>query len=81
MMELKYSILTRSKMLVEFGDKNLFIQGEATMTPAFYANICSIVRWEPPFDNKEITEEEKAELIKRITEESQKAGRIRVYFD
>ena len=80
-MEFKYSILTRSKMLVEFGNKKLYIQGEATMTPAFYADINSIKSWEPPFENIEISEEEKAELIKKITEESQKEGRIKIIFD
>ena len=80
-MKIKYSILTRSKLYAEFGDKKMYIQGEATMTPAFYANINSIKKWEPPYDNEEITEEEKAELIRLITDESKKEGRIRVYFD
>ncbi|SDD28373.1 Imm74 family immunity protein [Williamwhitmania taraxaci] len=80
-MELQYSILTPSKMLVEKGDKKILIMGEATLTPAFYADIKSIKKWESPYDKEEITEEEKTELIQRITEESQKEGNIRVYFE
>ncbi len=72
---------TRSHIRVEIEGKVILINGELTTTPAFYADIKSIKKWESPYDKEKITEEEKAELIKKITEESQKEGRIKVYFD
>lgn len=80
-MDLHYSILTPSKMLVEKDDKKIIIRGEATLAPAFYADVKSIVKWEPPYDKEEISEQEKTELIQKIIEESLKEDRIRVYFD
>lgn len=72
---------TRSHIRVEIDGKVILINGELTTIPAFYADIKSIKNWEPPYENEEITEEEKAELIRKITEESQKEGWIRVYFE
>lgn len=75
-----YSVLTPSKMEVIFNDKKLVISGEATLTPAFYADIASIKNWEPPFDNIPVTEEEKAEIIRRVIEET-KDKELKIYFD
>ncbi|MBE9468860.1 MAG: hypothetical protein IMY72_11170 [Bacteroidetes bacterium] len=72
---------TRSHIRVEIEGKVILINGELTTTPAFYADIKSIKKWEPPYDQEEITEEEKTKLIQIITEESQKEGNIRVYFE
>ncbi len=57
---------TRSYILVEFKDKKVKIEGELTLTPAFYAYIKSIKNWESPYENIQITEEEKKELIEEV---------------
>ncbi len=72
---------TRSHIRVEIEGKVILINGELTTTPAFYADIKSIRKWESPYDNEEISEAEKTELIIKITEESKKEGNIRVYFE
>ena len=71
----------RGSIWVEINNKVVKISGELTTTPAFYADINSIKNWEPPFQDIAITEEEKAEIIRRATEESQKEGHVKIYFD
>ena len=77
---IKISILTRSKMMVEIDGKILFIQGEATITPAFYAEIASIKHWEKPYEEVVISEDEKRKIINKVIEKT-KNGPIKVYFD
>ena len=57
---------TRSYIIVELWGKELKIQGELTLTPAFYASKSSIKNWEVPFHEVEISEIEKAEIIQEI---------------
>lgn len=71
---------TRSYILVEYDHRSIRIQGELTTTPAFYADIASIKNWEPPYEHASVTEEEKEELIRKITEET-KHQKVPVYFD
>ncbi|OJX32931.1 MAG: hypothetical protein BGO86_13170 [Chryseobacterium sp. 36-9] len=80
-MKIEYSILTPSKMKVTVDDKReIYISGEGTTEPKFYADIISIKKWEPPFDNEEITEELKNQIIKTIEKESKKR-KVPVVFD
>lgn len=79
-MKLKYTILTPSKLLVKYNNKELIITGEVTVTPIFYADIKSIKKWETPFENEIISETEKQEIIRLITEESSKT-KIPIIFD
>jgi len=46
---------TRSYMIVDFGDRKVKVQGELTLTPAFYGYINSIKNWEPPYENEVIS--------------------------
>ena len=80
-MKIKYSILTPSKMKVTVDDKReVYITGEGTTEPKFYADIISIKKWEPPFDNEEITEEVKTQIIKVIENDSKKR-KVSVVFE
>ena len=54
-------------MVVDFGDKAVKIQGELTLTPAFYGYVNSIKNWEPPYDNKVITDAEKKWIIEEVS--------------
>lgn len=67
-------------MLVEVDDKQIYISGEATVTPAFYADKKSMVRWDKPFENIELTDYEKNQIINYIQEESKRRG-IEVIFE
>lgn len=58
---------TRSYIIVEFKDKEVKIQGELTLTPAFYADKSSIKNWESPYQDIPLTDFEKKELIDEIT--------------
>jgi hypothetical protein len=57
---------TRSYILVYFDQKVLRIEGELTLTPAFYANKESIKYWEPPNNGLIIDDEEKEDIVKQI---------------
>jgi hypothetical protein len=71
---------TRSYILVEYDHRSIKIQGELTITPAFYADIASIKRWEPPYDHIAVSEEEKLDIISKVTEET-KHQQVPIYFD
>lgn len=60
---------TRSYILVEFDHRTVKIEGELTTTPAFYAVIASMINWESPYNEIAITDEEKEEIIKRVSEQ------------
>ncbi len=57
---------TRSYILIEFDSRTVKIEGELTTTPTFYALVGSIKNWESPYENLEITPEEKGEIIERV---------------
>lgn len=67
-------------MEVFFNEKKLIISGEATLTPAFYADINSIKNWEPPFENISVKEQERDEIIQRITNETSNSN-FKIFFD
>lgn len=57
---------TRSYVTVYLEDRSIVIQGELTLTPAFYANKNSISKWNEPYQNIVITDKEKDELVQKI---------------
>jgi len=57
---------TRSYIVVEFGSKIVKIEGELTLTPAFYASIGSIKNWESPHQDLEISPTERKEIIDQV---------------
>lgn len=61
---------TRSYILVEFDYRTVKIKGELTTTPAFYASIGSIENWESPYENLKVSEEEKKEIIRKVSEQN-----------
>lgn len=71
---------TRSYILVEFDERTVKIQGELTETPVFYAYLNSIKNWESPYGNVAVTEEEKKEMVRRITEEN-KNDEVKIIFE
>lgn len=80
-MKVEYSILTPSTMkIIVDNKKEMYIQGEGTTEPKFYADLDSIKNWEPPYENEIISETEKIEIIKAIERESKK-GKIPIVFD
>ena len=79
-MKIDYSIITRSEILVEMNGKKMLISGEGTTIPSFYADIKSIQKWEEPFEDLKVTEEEIKIIIDYISKESQLRG-IEVFFD
>ncbi len=81
-MEIKYAIKSRGSMLVEYGGKKLFVEGELIFTPpVFYANLNSIANWEPPYEDEGPTQIEKDEIIKFIKADSQREGSTKILFD
>jgi len=62
---------TRSYIIIEFEDRAVKMQGELTLTPAFYAKIGSIKNWEEPYQNLKVTDEEKKEIINRVLQYQQ----------
>ncbi|MDM1044322.1 hypothetical protein HX004_05645 [Myroides sp. 1354] len=80
-MKVEYSILTPSTMkIIVDNKKEMYIQGEGTTEPKFYADIDSIKNWEPPYEQEPITENEKKEIISSI-EKASKKGKIPIIFD
>jgi len=67
---------TRSCIMVEYDYRTVKIAGELTTAPAFYADRSSIKKWEPPYDNVEITTEEIALIVNRILEQTNDAFKI-----
>lgn len=59
---------TRSYILVEFDYQTVKITGELTTTPAFYADVESIKKWEPPYEMNKVTDNEKQEIIRKVIE-------------
>jgi hypothetical protein len=57
---------TRSYIIVDYGERKVKIQGELTLTPAFYGYTNSIKYWEPPYEKEEISESEKKTIIDEI---------------
>lgn len=74
---------TRSYILVEFDDcKTLKIEGELTLTPAFYAEKNSIKNWESPHQELEISEMEKTHIMEQILLLNNQADtKVKVLFD
>jgi glutaredoxin len=79
-MTVKYSILTPSVMEVMVDEKKVLIQGEGTTEPKFYADARSLEKWEPPYENQNITAQEKHAIISAIEEKS-KNSKVPVVFD
>lgn len=69
----------RSYILVAFDHRTVKIQGELTTTPAFYAMKNSIKAWEKPYDDILITDEEKRQIIKKVTEHENPD--FKIYFE
>jgi len=67
-------------MEVNYEEKMLIVSGELTTTQAFYADIVSIKKWEAPYENTSLTEDEKNVIINTITADS-KDMPVKVYFD
>jgi hypothetical protein len=67
---------TRSYILVEFDSRTVKIEGELTTTPAFYASVGSIKNWETPYQDVEISPEEKKANIARVLAHNNPAFRI-----
>ncbi len=77
-MKIEYSILTPSKIRVLTDDKReLFIYGEGTDEPKFYADSNSIKNWE--HSNNNVTQEEKKIIVETIQKESK--NKIPIVFD
>ena len=70
----------KSYILVEYDHRSLKIMGELTTTPSFYADKCSIKSWESPYDSVLITQDEKDEIINRITLETRDTE-FKIYFE
>lgn len=70
---------TRSYILVEFDHRTVKIMGELTLTPAFYASIGSIKYWEHPFEQIQITEDEKHDIIQKVLAQNNPA--FKIYFE
>jgi len=82
MSKVAYEIKSRGSMLVTYNNKQLLLTGELVFEPpVFYADLNSILKWEPPFDNVQITEEEKTAIMKDLLEESEGPGKTKIIFD
>lgn len=71
---------TKSSLKVEIGQKTLLIKGELTTTPAFYADINSIIKWEPPFENELIDDIERKKIISEILAANQ-SNKMKIIFE
>lgn len=80
-MKIKKITGTRDSVRIEFEDaKILHLTGELTITPEFYADIFSITKWDPPFENEIITEDVKKQIVKSV-EDYNKRTEIPIIFD
>lgn len=81
-MEIEFSVFSRGKMILKYKGKSMHILGEGIISeqPTFYAYINSMNKWEPPFENILITEEEKQEIIKLVTAKS-KNDKVKIVFE
>jgi len=76
----KFEGIGRDLIKVYFDKKYILITGELTMTPIFYANISSIVKWESPYEKETIDENVKKEIIESIQNYT-KDSKVKVVFD
>ncbi|WBX98253.1 Imm74 family immunity protein [Chryseobacterium gambrini] len=79
-MEIKNITGTRGSITVQIDDKIVIINGELTVTPIFYADRDSIKNWEVPYENVEISEKDKLEII-RLIEEKTRDAKVPIIFD
>lgn len=70
----------RSYVIIEVGKNEIRIDGELTITPAFYAEAESIKYWKTPKGLVSISEEERDRLILQIIEETKNA-KVPILFD
>jgi Immunity protein 74 len=75
---------SRSYINVEFTEgtfagKKIRIEGELTLSPAFYADKNSIKHWEPPYERVIISNVDKQEIVKQVLE--QKYPRFEIFFE
>jgi len=73
--------LTRGLMIVKINDRIVEIEGELSLPEdadfEFVVYLSSIKKWKKPYDNLEITEFEKEEIIEDIKKEIKKTnGRV-----
>lgn len=81
MKNIKYYIVSPSRLLIEFDNKSIELTGELTTTPVFYADTSSFKNWKHPFEKTEISESEKKEIIDFITKDSSSQGNTKIIFD
>lgn len=81
-MKIKYDIISRGIMEVEIDEKKMIITGEVILEPpSFYANINSVNKFEPPYDDLAISDDLKFKIIKAIVLESYKNKNVRIFFN
>ena len=81
-MKIKYDIISRGKMEVKIDDKRIIVFGEVSLEPlSFYANINSIDKFEPPYDDLIINDDMKFKIIKAIIQESYKENNVKIFFN
>ncbi len=81
-MNITFSIISRGSMLVKYNDREVKISGELTFDPpVFYADIISLDKWEPPFENVSLNEEEKNDIITNLVTQGNEEGQTKIMFD
>jgi hypothetical protein len=78
----KFEGIGRGLILIKihFNEKSILITGELTITPIFYADISSIKKWDPPYENEEIDDSTRNDIIESI-ENYTKEAKVKVLFD
>jgi hypothetical protein len=71
---------TRSEIYIDCGDRTITVEGELTLTPAFYASINSMTCWDPPFEKEPFTDVERNKVIEEALAYS-KDKPLKIYFD
>jgi hypothetical protein len=71
-------ILAESSKILK--QKKMYILGEGTTIPSFYADIKSMKKWEEPYEDLKVTESDKIAKIDYVKIESRING-IEVFFE
>lgn len=79
--KIKYEIISRGEMIVNYNDKSVRITGELIFDPpTFYADLIALKNWDVP-NSQEMTEEEKDFIIDYITNNSLNEINTKIIFD
>ncbi|MCU0433091.1 MAG: hypothetical protein MUC87_06525 [Bacteroidia bacterium] len=78
-MNISFEIISKGSLLVHYHNKTALISGELVFSPpVFYADLSSLIYWQPPYEMDAISQSEKSDIISFLI--SQNTG-TKIVFD